>query len=165
MEPSADDSRDRTPYRIDHLRETWVVAESTRRTMQANRSRDTGLELTLRRALWTAGVRGYRLYRKDLPGKPDLVFGRSRLCVFVHGCFWHGCERCGRFRLPKTNEAFWSAKIARNRQRDAEVRERLEALGYRVLVLRECELREDLAVCVLRVRTAKTLFPTPPLPE
>ena len=102
------------------------------------RGRDTRPELTVRRALWAAGLR-YRLHDKRLPGRPDIVFTSRRIVVFVNGCFWHGHDGCPRHRIPKSRVAWWTAKIRRNIERDAEVCAALEAAGWKVLVLWECE--------------------------
>ena len=99
--------------------------------------RDTEPELALRKALHTAGYR-FRLYRKDLPGTPDLTLTKHRAVIFVHGCFWHGHEGCGNFRMPKTNVPFWKDKIGRNIERDRKAIAMLTALGWRVLVVWEC---------------------------
>lgn len=107
--------------------------------MRAVRSRDTGAELALRRALFARGLR-YRLHRKDLPGSPDIVFPSARLAVFVHGCFWHGHDCPRGARAPKSNAEYWSAKIARTRIRDARNAAALMAAGWRVLVVWECDL-------------------------
>ena len=109
--------------------------------MRAVKSRDTAPERALRRML-QAIAPGYRLHRADLPGKPDVAYGRRRLALFMHGCFWHGhdCKRGA--RAPKENAAYWSAKVARNRQRDAANLEALAALGWRTLVVFECELKD-----------------------
>jgi DNA mismatch endonuclease, patch repair protein len=114
-------------------------------TMRAVKSRDTTPELALRRML-RAIAPGYRLYRADLPGKPDIVYGRRRLAIFMHGCFWHGhdCKRGA--RMPKDNADYWRAKIARNRARDAAHLEALAARGWRTLVVFECELRDKAAL-------------------
>lgn len=133
----------RKPYGILKLRETFVVREATKRSMRANRGRDTGPELRLRRALWAAGLRGYRVARKELPGKPDVTFGPARLAVFVHGCFWHRCPHCPPRSSPKTNRAYWEAKFDGNVARDARQRAELEALGWRVMVVWECQLRKE----------------------
>lgn len=130
-----------------------MVREATRKTMRANRSKDTKPELLLRKALWAAGLRGYRKHRRGLPGTPDLVYGPSRLAVFVYGCYWHRCSICTRNRLPKTNALYWSTKFAQNAERDARQQAALAAAGWRVLVLWECELR-DPAAAVERVRAA-----------
>lgn len=100
--------------------------------------KDTGPEMTVRRALWAAGLR-YRLHDKKLPGHPDIVFGARRIVLLVHGCFWHGHDGCPRHRIPKSRVEWWTAKIARNKARDAEVRVALAATGWTVLVLWECE--------------------------
>jgi DNA mismatch endonuclease (patch repair protein) len=123
-------------------------------TMRAVKSRDTAPELMLRKML--RGIRpGYRLHRADLPGKPDVVYGSRRLAIFMHGCFWHGhdCKRGA--RTPKDNAAYWSAKIARNRARDAAHLEALATKGWRALVVYECELK-DRAALEKRLREALT---------
>ena len=111
------------------------------RIMRSIKSRDTKPEMAVRRTAHAMGFR-YRLHRADLPGSPDLVFPSRRAVVFVHGCFWHGhgCKR-GR-RAPKTNASYWTAKIARNRQRDREAVLSLRRQGWRVLVLWECQLSD-----------------------
>nr|WP_294516824.1 very short patch repair endonuclease [uncultured Rhodopila sp.] len=105
------------------------------------RSKNTEPEIVVRRALHARGYR-FRLHRKDLPGKPDIVLPKHGLAILVHGCFWHGCPRCDRGRrLPKTNVAFWSAKLTANRERDIRSTAALEAAGWRVAVLWECDIR------------------------
>lgn len=96
-------------------------------------------EMKVRRAIHRAGFR-YRLYRSDLPGKPDLVFPRFKLVVFVHGCFWHwhGCKRS---RMPEANRDYWTRKIGRNVERDQRNREALQNLGWDIAVVWECELQ------------------------
>ncbi len=108
--------------------------------MRAVKSRDTAPEMAVRRLVHSMGYR-YRLHRKDLPGKPDLVFPSRKKAIFVHGCFWHGhtCPRGD--RLPKTNAAYWTNKIARNRQRYESQRAELCSDGWRVLTVWECETR------------------------
>lgn len=105
------------------------------------RGKDTKPEMIVRRTAHRLGHR-FRLHRKDLPGSPDLVFPRRRAVVFVHGCFWHGhaCRRGS--RTPKSNAAYWSEKIARNRARDAASEAALVEMGWRVLVIWECEIRD-----------------------
>ena len=121
-------------------------------TMRAVKSRDTGPELALRRML-RAIAPGYRLHRADLPGKPDVVYGPRRLAIFMHGCFWHGHDCARGARPPKANAAYWDAKIARNRARDATHLEALAALGWRTLVVFECALK-DRAALERRLREA-----------
>ena len=129
------------------------MREATAKTMRANRAKDTKPEITLRKALWAAGLRGYRKNVRGLPGTPDVVYGRARLAVFVHGCYWHQCPRCARNRKPKTNALYWEAKFALNAERDARQLRELDALGWRTLVLWECEMK-DLTGAVARVAEA-----------
>lgn len=125
--------------------------------MSRIRASNTAPELTVRRHLFHTGLR-YRLYRRDLPGKPDLVFPRYRVCLFVHGCFWHGCPNCiDGTRQVKSNEGYWSEKVKGNRERDIRNTAKLEADGWRVLTIWECEVRDtsrliDLEVLIRRGR-------------
>ncbi|MBA3811390.1 MAG: DNA mismatch endonuclease Vsr [Caulobacteraceae bacterium] len=113
--------------------------------MRRVKGRGTGPELAVRRLIWRLGGR-YRLNRADLPGKPDIVLAGRRLAVFVHGCFWHG-HGCARgARIPKANRDYWIAKVAANRARDAAAREALEAAGWRVETVWECELNDRKAL-------------------
>jgi DNA mismatch endonuclease (patch repair protein) len=113
--------------------------------MRAVKSRDTSPELAVR-ALLRAFAPGYRLYRKDVPGNPDIAYVGRKQAIFVHGCFWHG-HACARgARLPKANADYWRAKIARNRARDAAHRARLGELGWRALTVWECELKDRAAL-------------------
>lgn len=123
------------------------------------RGKDTQPEMMVRRAFWAAGLR-YRLHDKRLPGNPDLVFPGRRTVVFVHGCFWHCHEGCGNFRIPKTRTEWWAAKLARNKARDAEVCARLEALGWEVVVIWECEaaVRERLTAVIERLKMRWQVF-------
>ena len=109
--------------------------------MRRVKGRDTGPELVVRRMLREGGV-GYRLGGCGLPGKPDVVMKGRRLAVFVHGCFWHGHDCPRGSRQPKANAAYWIAKIGRNRVRDVAARQALEADGWRVETVWECELRD-----------------------
>jgi len=121
--------------------------------MQSNRSIDTQPEVKLRAAVWAAGLRGYRKNPKGMPGRPDLVFSKHKLAVFVHGCFWHRCPTCNP-SSPRTNALFWSEKFRTNVERDERNREKLEGLGYRVLVIWECELKESVGEQVERIRAS-----------
>jgi DNA mismatch endonuclease (patch repair protein) len=115
--------------------------EAKSRQMARVRSKNTEPEVTVRRALHARGFR-FRLHRRDLPGKPDIVLPRHGLAILVHGCFWHGCPRCDRGRrAPKTNVPFWTAKLTANRERDVRTAAALEAAGWRVAVLWECDIR------------------------
>jgi DNA mismatch endonuclease, patch repair protein len=128
-------------------------SETTSRVMSANRGRDTGPELSLRKALWREGVRGYRVNMKGLPGSPDMVFTRQQLAIFVHGCFWHRCPMC-QMNAPKTHVDFWSKKFERNEKRDIKALDDLHILGWHTLVVWECEIRDDLDGVVQRVKDA-----------
>ncbi len=108
--------------------------------MRRVKGRDTSPELAVRRILRTAGI-GYRLGGLGLPGKPDVTMKGRRLALFVHGCFWHGHDCPRGARPPKANAEYWTAKIARNRARDDRTASELEAAGWRVLTIWECELR------------------------
>jgi DNA mismatch endonuclease (patch repair protein) len=113
--------------------------------MRRVKGRDTAPELKVRRLLWRLGAR-YRLHRRDLPGHPDIVLPGRRLAIFVHGCFWHGhdCARGG--RVPKANRDYWLGKVARNRARDAHAVQQLEVMGWRVMVVWECTLKDQPAL-------------------
>lgn len=119
--------------------------------MQGNKSKDTKPELLLRQALWAAGMRGYRKNVRRLPGTPDLVFGKSKTAIFVHGCFWHGHD-CGYTRIPKQNREFWQEKVERNRTRHDRDTTSLRERGYHVLTVWECELKENKDRVVLTVQ-------------
>ncbi len=110
--------------------------------MSRIRSRDTKPELRLRKLLWARGVRGYRIHSK-LPGKPDLAWSRAKVAVFVDGCFWHGCTKCGDGRAPSSNTSYWDAKRLGNKQRDARRTKELQQLGWRVLRLWEHEVLKE----------------------
>lgn len=104
-------------------------------------SANTKPEIALRHALWHFGFR-YRVNDKRLPGTPDIVLPKYRTVIFVHGCFWHGHKDCPNYSVPKSNTDFWKAKIERNQQRDQEVWRQLEAKGWYVLIVWECELKK-----------------------
>ena len=107
------------------------------------RGRDTKPEMVVRRLLHAMGYR-YRLQARDLPGRPDIVFRGRRKAILVHGCFWHrhADPTCKLSRLPKTRLDFWLPKLEGNRQRDEANLARLRAMGWRVLLVWECELRD-----------------------
>ena len=121
------------------------------------KSKDTALELRVRRALWAAGLR-YRLHDKKLPGRPDLVFSGRCAVVFIHGCFWHCHEGCSKHRIPKTRTEWWAQKLARNQVRDAKVQSELEAAGWQVLIIWECQTSdpEQLAALVRQLQSKRT---------
>lgn len=111
------------------------------RNMAAIHSASTKPEQMLRHALWNRGFR-YRINDKHLPGRPDIVLPKYRTVIFVHGCFWHGHRGCKNYTVPKTNTEFWLAKVARNQERDQEVWRKLEAKGWSVIIVWECQLKK-----------------------
>lgn len=117
--------------------------------MRSVRSRGTVPEMLVRRLLYQLGYR-FRLYRKDLPGTPDVAFISRRKVVFVHGCFWHQHPGCGRATVPRSNVEFWKTKLERNIARDSNDLKRLQQLGWRWLVVWECETTNTLllAACL-----------------
>jgi DNA mismatch endonuclease (patch repair protein) len=123
--------------------------------MQSVRSKNTAPEMLVRRLIFRLGYR-YRVHVKSLPGTPDIVLAARRKVVFVHGCYWHG-HGCKKGQLPKSGAEFWSKKIARNQQRDAEQFQALEALGWETITIWQCELgqRND-----VEERLKKFLGPT-----
>ena len=110
--------------------------------MRQIRSKDTAPELFLRRLLYRKGYR-FRLHRKDLPGKPDLVFPARRKVIFVHGCFWHLHPGCREGRVPESRRSYWEPKLARNRQRDVMAQASLAEQGWKTLTVWECELAKE----------------------
>jgi DNA mismatch endonuclease, patch repair protein len=112
------------------------------RIMRAIKSEDTMPELLVRRLAHQMGYR-FRLHRKDLPGKPDLVFPGMHKVIFVHGCFWHGHDCARGARVPKINRDYWRNKIERNRRRDQQALLALKTSGWEATVLWECELRDQ----------------------
>lgn len=116
--------------------------------MVANKSKDTKPEILVRKLLHALGYR-FRLCRKDLPGKPDIVLPKYRTVIFVHGCFWHQHAGCKAASRPSTNVEFWEKKFARNRERDARVEAELAALGWRVIVIWECEVKRVLTTRII----------------
>jgi DNA mismatch endonuclease (patch repair protein) len=129
-----------------------LSAEHRSWLMSRIRSADTGPERAVRSLLHRLGVR-FRLHRRDLPGTPDIVLPRYRAVVFVHGCFWHG-HVCKKGRLPKSRIDYWAPKIAATRVRDVRKRRQLRSLGWAVIVVRECELRNPVK---LRTKLSKAL--------
>ena len=115
--------------------------EDRSRVMRAVKGQDTEPEMVVRRLAHSLRYR-YKLHDKRLPGKPDLVFPARRKVIFVHGCFWHQHDCPRGARLPKSHQDYWVSKLSRNQQRDAEHNSSLEAMGWQVLVIWECETRD-----------------------
>ena len=122
-----------------------LTSEQRSRLMSRVKSKDTRPELLVRRLVHSKGFR-YRLHRVDLPGHPDLVFAKKRQIIFVHGCFWHRHKGCKLASTPKTRIDFWEKKFSSNLSRDERVRNELMSLGWKVLVVWECETRHSLSL-------------------
>ncbi|MFT4188834.1 MAG: very short patch repair endonuclease [Aeromicrobium sp.] len=137
--------------------ESWASSEATRKSMRANRSRDTSPELAVRRLVHAKGLR-YRVAarpEKDLRRTVDLMFGPTKVVVLIDGCYWHGCP--DHYRVPATNRDYWSAKIDRNRERDRETTAILTERGWTVLRFWEHEPAETVAARIEReVRARRT---------
>ena len=108
--------------------------------MRRIRGKDTVPELTVRKVLRSMGFIGYRIHRKDLPGKPDIAFIGKKKAILIHGCFWHGHDCKEGIRKPKSNLEYWIPKIEKNRQRDEVTLEKLNEAGWDVLIVWDCEL-------------------------
>lgn len=117
--------------------------ENVSKVMSSNKAKDTKPELLLRRSLWANNIRGYRINYKQVAGKPDIAFISKKIAIFVNGCYWHRCPKCD-YALPKHNTDFWKNKFERNIQRDIRKTAELEALGWHVITIWECEIKEDI---------------------
>lgn len=136
---------------MDHLK---PLNEHVIKSMKGNKGKDTGPEITLRRALRANGIRGYRLQWK-CPGRPDLAFPSRKVAIFVNGCFWHRCPLCN-LPAPKNNSEYWRHKFEANVARDRRVQKELENNGWTVIVVWECEIKRKLPEAVDRISLALT---------
>jgi DNA mismatch endonuclease (patch repair protein) len=125
--------------------------ETVSKYMRSNKSKNTKPEILFRKALWKAGIRGYRLHWKKAPAKPDIAFPSKKIAIFLNGCFWHRCPICN-LSLPKNNQEFWKSKFERNVARDKEKIEALENEKWQVLVIWECEMKKDFEQQIEKVR-------------
>lgn len=107
--------------------------------MRRIRSKDTKPEIAVRRLIYSLGYR-YRLHRRDLPGNPDMVFPSRHKAIFVHGCFWHQHGRCIDSHLPASRRSYWLPKLRRNKERDEKNMAQLRTLGWKCLVVWECQV-------------------------
>lgn len=126
---------------------TPTVRSSIMRAVKSKDGRTT--ERRLRLAMVSTGLRGWKMNADDLPGKPDIVFERERLVIFVDGCFWHGCPKC--YRRPQSNQEYWDRKVARNIQRDKTKRRQLRRLGWRVIQIWEHDFKLSAAGAIKRI--------------
>lgn len=111
------------------------------RTMSKIRSKDTSPEILLRKKLWSAGKRGYRIHEKRLPGIPDIVFPKQKIVIFVDGCFWHKCPVC--YSEPQTNKSYWVKKIENNVNKDLIATLSLESIGFKVIRVWEHDIERQ----------------------
>lgn len=118
-------------------------SEAVRKSMQGNKRRDTKPELLVRKMLRDMGFPGYRLDWKKAHGHPDIAYPGRKIAIYVMGCFWHHHEGCKYATTPKQHIEYWQAKFDRNKQRDEEVRAAMEADGWQVVEIWECELKKD----------------------
>lgn len=119
-----------------------LAPERRSENMRQIRGKNTAPELAIRKLCREIGFTGYRIHRKDLPGKPDLAWVGRKLAIFVHGCFWHGHNCAEGIRKPKSNRNYWVPKIERNQQRDAENILALQGMSWKVFVVWECEIND-----------------------
>jgi DNA mismatch endonuclease (patch repair protein) len=127
------------------------VDEATSRRLAKIRQRDTAAERLLRDLLRTLGIR-YGRSRRRLPGSPDIINLQRKWVLFVHGCFWHAHQGCVRATVPRRNRSFWSAKFETNRARDRRVIRQLRGMGFKVLVVWECDLEQRPARVLSQLR-------------
>ena len=109
--------------------------------MAAIKSKNTKPEIAVRKLLHSLGYR-FRLHRKDLPGSPDIVLPKYKTVIFVHGCFWHRHEGCKYATNPKTRESFWNKKFEDNKKRDLEIKEKIKDIGWKSVIIWECEINK-----------------------
>ncbi len=124
--------------------------EATSRVMSANKAKNTKPEITLRKALFNNGLRGYRLHWKKVPGRPDTAYPSKKIAIFVNGCFWHRCPCC-KPSFPKSNVDFWKDKFKKNKVRDRRKKRELQKEGWKVFVFWECQISKDVSFCVGKV--------------
>ena len=117
-----------------------LTPEQRRKNMSHIHSKNTSPELKLRKLLWDSGIRGYRIHY-HLPGKPDIVFTKKKVVIFVDGCFWHKCPVC--LRPPAINTKFWNEKLQKNVERDLRINSDLQSAGWVVLRFWEHEIRKS----------------------
>ena len=118
--------------------------------MKSNKGKNNRLEQRLRFSLVSSGIKGFVLNSQNLPGSPDIAFPIQKVAIFINGCFWHRCPIC-KPKLPKTNRDFWENKFEANKKRDKLNNDLLLTMGWKVLVIWECEIKKDLGKCVTRI--------------
>jgi DNA mismatch endonuclease (patch repair protein) len=147
---AADATHVAAPARVQPPRQESTELRS--RIMRAVPAKNTSVEVELRKLLWAAGLRGYRLHDDRVPGNPDVIFASARVAVFVDGCFWHGCAKC--YREPKSNQKYWQMKVQRNRDRDARVNVACQGQGWHVVRAWEHEVKGSPRIVMRRILAA-----------
>lgn len=142
--------RTNIPYQRDG-RAPVPILPITSKVMSANKGKGTKPELAMRKAMYAAGIKGYRLNWKKAPGRPDIAFPGKKKAIFINGCFWHRCEKCNP-NNPKSNIEFWEKKFSRNKERDLRKVEELQRLGWQVLVVWECEIKNGIHDLVATIK-------------
>jgi DNA mismatch endonuclease (patch repair protein) len=125
--------------------------EVTSKVMRSNKGKNTRPEISLRKELWKNNIKGYRLHWKKVPGTPDIVFAKKKLAIFINGCFWHRCPNCN-LSLPKTNTEFWKDKFDKNVERDRKKVQMLKNIGWNVIVIWECVIKNDILDSVYLIK-------------
>jgi DNA mismatch endonuclease (patch repair protein) len=133
-----------------------LTPEQRKLNMSHIRGKNTGPEIKLRKILWSNGIRGYRIHY-NLLGKPDIVFTKKKIAIFVDGCFWHKCPAC--FQEPETRKEFWMKKIQSNVERAAKVNEQLKSEGWTVIRVWEHEIRKEPEKIVKRIAEIQQRMP------
>jgi DNA mismatch endonuclease (patch repair protein) len=123
------------------------------KSMKGNKAKNTQPELLLKKVLRANNVKGYHLHYNKLPGTPDICFPAVKLAIFVNGCFWHRCPYC-RLKTPKSHRGFWNVKFIRNKQRDLTKRRQLKCLGWKSMIVWECQIKKSLNKTIKRITTA-----------
>lgn len=126
-------------------------SEAVSRVMSANRAKNTKPELVVRVALREAGLTGYRIHPTHVPGRPDIVFPKHKLAIFVNGCYWHRCPYC-RLPLPRSHAEFWREKFEKNKARDKAKARTLRSQGWTVVTLWECQIEKNTTRAVEKIR-------------
>lgn len=142
----------REKLRIKAPRPPKASSAAVSKAMKGNKASGTKPELLLRKELRALGVKGGRWNPSDIPGRPDVYFPKERLAVFVNGCFWHRCKKCG-YTLPKANREYWRLKFLSNQLRDKKKRRRLNATGIHHRTIWECDLLKAPTRSAMRVAT------------
>lgn len=125
-------------------------SEKTSRVMSANRAKNTTPERVLRKGLIESGLKGFVVHYDAIPGRPDICYKRSKLAIFVNGCYWHRCPHC-KPSMPKTHKDFWTVKFKKNKERDRRKVIELNRIGWKTITIWECQLKKYPDRCVERI--------------